>query len=87
MHLNPVRVGALKRNSLREQLQYLGKYRWSSLGGYLKRGQGVPWVVYGAVLEYVGGSREKYREVCGGRIEPGLCGSLERGTGTGGVGE
>ena len=54
VHLNPVRVGAIKQNSLREQLQYLGRYRWSSLGGYLKRGQGVPWVVCGAVLGYVG---------------------------------
>ena len=68
VHLNPVRVGVVKRNSLREQLQYLGRYRWSSLGGYLKRGQGVPWVVYGAVLGYVGGSREKYREF----VEEGL---------------
>jgi REP element-mobilizing transposase RayT len=68
VHLNPVRVGAVKRNSLREQLEYLGRYRWSSLGGYLKRDQGVSWVVYGAVLGYVGGSREKYREF----VEEGL---------------
>ena len=68
VHLNPVRLGAVKRNSLREQLEYLGRYRWSSLGGYLKRQKAVSWVAYAAVLGYVGGSREKYREF----VEEGL---------------
>jgi len=68
VHLNPVRVGAVKRKSLRDQLAYLRGYPWSSLGGYLRREQGQPWVVYGEVLGYVGGSREKYREF----VEEGL---------------
>jgi hypothetical protein len=68
VHLNPVRVGPVKRNSLREQLQSLRKYRWSSLAGYLKRQKAVSWVDYDAVLGFVGDSREKYREF----VEEGL---------------
>jgi putative transposase len=68
VHLNPVRVRAMKRNSLREQLEYLGRYRWSSLGGYLKRQTAVSWVVYDAVLGYVGDSRQKYGQF----VEEGL---------------
>jgi putative transposase len=33
VHLNPVRVGAVKRKDLREQLAHLRGYRWSSLRG------------------------------------------------------
>ena len=68
VHLNPVRVGAVKRKSLREQLGYLRRYRWSSLGGYIKRSQSEPWVAYGEVLGQLGGSREKYGEF----VEQGL---------------
>jgi putative transposase len=62
VHLNPVRIGAVRRKSSREQLEYLRRYRWSSLRGYVKREQSEPWIVYAEVLGYVGGSREKYRE-------------------------
>jgi putative transposase len=68
VHLNPVRVGAMKRNSLKAQLESLGTYRWSSLGGYLKRQKAVSWVIYDAVLGYVGGSRQKYGQF----VEEGL---------------
>jgi putative transposase len=68
VHLNPVRVGAVKQQGLREQLEYLSRYRWSSLGGYLKRQRAVSWVVYDVVLGYVGGSRQKYGQF----VEEGL---------------
>src|SRR3989304_9304567 len=60
------RIGA--ENALKERLRYLERYRWSSLGGYVSGKREEPWVVYDAVLGYVGGSRRRYGEF----IEEGL---------------
>lgn len=68
VHLNPVRVGSLRRGTYKEKLGYLQKYPWSSLEGYLLRRKAKHWVVYDAVLGYVGGSTKRYAEF----IEEGL---------------
>ncbi|MFQ5851397.1 MAG: transposase [Candidatus Binatia bacterium] len=68
LHLNPVRVGSVQQRGYREQMRYLEKYKWSSLPGYLSYDRRSPWVVYGEVLGYVGGSRKRYAEF----IEDGL---------------
>jgi putative transposase len=60
VHLNPVRVMPHKRKSHREQLRYLEKYLWSSLGGYLTSNRKQGWMIYGEVLSQVGGSERKY---------------------------
>ncbi|TAJ76658.1 hypothetical protein EPO44_21265 [bacterium] len=60
VHLNPVRVGAMRHRGPREWLKYLGRYRWSSLDGYLGYGKRRAWVVYDQVLSYVEGSHRRY---------------------------
>jgi putative transposase len=68
VHLNPVRIMPWKRRSGREQLRFLERYRWSSLGGYWGTGRKESWVSYHEVLGQVGGSRSRYRQF----IEEGL---------------
>jgi putative transposase len=68
VHLNPVRVGLFKARSRQEVLKYLGKYRWSSLEGYLHGLKKKHWLAYDDVLAYVAGSRKKYGQF----IEEGL---------------
>jgi REP element-mobilizing transposase RayT len=60
VHLNPVRIGSLRRLGMREQLRRLHEYPWSSLVGYLSSAKRQPWVVHDEVLGYVGGSRKNY---------------------------
>ena len=68
VHLNPVRIMPWKRRTGREQLRYLERYRWSSLGGYWGTDRKQSWVNYQEVLGQVGGSRNRYRQF----IEEGL---------------
>lgn len=60
VHLNPVRIGFMKRLGIRAQLRHLQEYRWSSLDGFLSFTKRKPWVVYDEVLSHVGGSRKSY---------------------------
>ena len=68
VHLNPVRIMPWKRRTGREQLRYLERYHWSSLGGYWGTDRKQSWVNYQEVLGQVGGSRNRYRQF----IEEGL---------------
>ncbi|MBI2988189.1 MAG: hypothetical protein HYY45_15595, partial [Deltaproteobacteria bacterium] len=71
VHLNPVRVGAMRQKDLKGQLKYLERYRWSSLDGYLGYGKRRVWVVYDQVLSYVGGSRRRYGQFVEGGLRRG----------------
>jgi hypothetical protein len=62
VHLNPVRIMPWKGRTGREQLRYLERYHWSSLGGYWGTGRKESWVSYHEVLGQVGGSRSRYRQ-------------------------
>jgi REP element-mobilizing transposase RayT len=53
IHLNPVRARMVEKPEA---------YRWSSLGAYVRRGGGVPWVRTREVLERFEGSRKAYLE-------------------------
>ncbi len=57
VHLNPVRVGRLCGCGYREKWQYLIKYKWSSLAGYLNAKRAVDFVDYDMVLKTIGGRR------------------------------
>jgi hypothetical protein len=85
VYLNPLRVEAVKRKSLREQLAYLRGYHWNSLRGYLSQTKGSRgWSTVSGVCRGVQGEISR---VCGGRSEPGIfdpVGSIAR---AGGVGE
>jgi hypothetical protein len=60
VHLNPVRVGRLQKSDYRDQWQYISRYRWSSLPGYLFEKKVVDVVDYEMILEMTGG-RDAYR--------------------------
>jgi REP element-mobilizing transposase RayT len=62
VHLNPVRVASYKRKDDREKFKDVEGYQWSSVGGYLGSLQKQFWITYDTVLDYLGGSRRKYRE-------------------------
>ena len=70
VHLNPIRIGAMKSKHAVERLKYLDRYAWSSLQGYLRHGMRKHWVNYDDVLSYVGGARWRYAQF----VEEGLHG-------------
>ena len=55
IHLNPVKVGALQKKPVKEQADYLLKYKWSSLPGYLAPQKRIGIVNCKVVLEEFGG--------------------------------
>ena len=62
LHLNPVRILALKKKSLPDKIQYLITYPWSSLPGYLTRQKKEGFVHYDLVLSPYGGEKEPARK-------------------------
>lgn len=62
VHLNPIRVVNFKKVSVREKRRHLEGYRWSSLGGYLRRKDREGFVCYQKVLDYLGGDHERGRQ-------------------------
>ena len=66
IHLNPVRISTVKKGSIKKQCDYLWKYPWSSLPGYLTRSKESSFVEYALVLSEYGGhtkrSKERYKK-------------------------
>jgi hypothetical protein len=60
VHLNPIRIKRHAQRPEAERIREISQYRWSSLPGYLVRNRTESWVMYEAVLGYVGGSRQRY---------------------------
>ena len=65
IHLNPVKVKGVRKQSLLERTKYLRRYRWSSYFGYAGIGKREKMVDYGPLGElagrYRGGREEGYR--------------------------
>jgi putative transposase len=62
VHLNPTRIRSLrKKYDHRRQWQYVERYRWSSLPGYVRTRNAVDFVDYDMLLEMIGG-RQEYRQ-------------------------
>ena len=78
VHVNPVRVWSSQEGNIREQIRYLEKYPWSSLGGYLYSERKQSWVSYETVLNYVGGNRKRYREFVAEGIRKGYATPWEK---------
>ncbi|MGB3342046.1 MAG: transposase [bacterium] len=57
LHLNSVRAGALHSLDYQTRWQYVKKYQWSSLSGYISRKWVIDFVEYSMILEMVGGRR------------------------------
>jgi len=69
VHLNPVFVGALRGQGLKERIQALRAYPWSSYRGYIGKGKPERFVERGPVLKLAGGGGERgYRKY----VESGL---------------
>lgn len=71
VHLNPIRLTPYRGKGVGEQIRYLARYRWSSLGGYLEVKSKQPWMHYDMVLGQVGGRQRKYAEFVREGIEGG----------------
>jgi REP element-mobilizing transposase RayT len=69
IHLNPVRVGRLRKCDYQERWLNLRRYQWSSLPGYINDKKVVEFVNYDMVLGMVGGRRAYQRFVVDGLKE------------------
>jgi putative transposase len=76
IHLNPIRTRILAKASLPDKMNYLRRYRWSSLPGYLEKRKKESFIEYAVVLGEYGGdterSRRGYQKVLCGDIVGGL---------------
>jgi REP element-mobilizing transposase RayT len=62
IHLNPIRTGPMAKAPLKERINYLIKYPWSSLPGYIKTRKREPFIDYAMVLEEYGGDTKRARK-------------------------
>lgn len=69
VHLNPIRVKKFGKFDYQKRWQHVGKYRWSSLPGYVTKRRVVDFVNYNMVLDMVGGRRAYQRFVQDGLKE------------------
>src|SRR4030043_561024 len=77
IHLNPVRIKAMERKTDEEKIQHLRNYRWSSLPGYINKGEREQFVDYAIVLEEYGGDNERGRLAYKKRIDADISEKLE----------
>ena len=71
IHLNPVKIKAVRRLPSDEQIASLEKFKWSSYPGYIKAGMAMDWVDYGLLKGYGrtwNESRRRYRAYVHGMI-------------------
>ena len=76
VHLNPVRIGALRKVSAEEKLRTLKHSPWSSLAGYVNTQHRSPIVDYGLVLASFGGATPQGRRAYARYIEEGVRGQV-----------
>lgn len=61
IHLNPIQTRLFEKASPRDKSNYLRRYRWSSLPGYLDRRKKESFIEYTVVLGEYGGNTERGR--------------------------
>lgn len=72
VHLNPVKVGSMKRRPMAERIQFLRQYPWSTYPGYLDKRKGVAFVEYGPILAMMHGKPGQWAERYRAYVESGL---------------
>ena len=72
VHLNPVFAGRLKAAPLKERVEHLRHYKWSSYPGYAGRAKPEAFVDYGPLLALVGGKASQQRRSYRRFVEAGL---------------
>ena len=61
IHLNPVKIKSMKGRAENEKKQYLRKYKWSGLPGYIDQRRVQDFIDYTFVLEEYGGDNKNGR--------------------------
>jgi REP element-mobilizing transposase RayT len=77
IHLNPIRTKEMEKMGVRERIQFLRDYRWSSLGGYIDKKKREDFIDHSLVLGEYGGDTDKGREAYRRRIEGDIAEGLE----------
>lgn len=72
VHLNPVQTGAMKQKPIRERIDALRRYRWSSYPGYIARRQPMEWVAMAPILAMMNGSNRQRQATYRKFVESGL---------------
>ena len=72
VHLNPVCVDALKAKPLKEKVEYLRAYAWSSYRSYIGKSKSLGFVQYGPILSEMSGKERKWPERYREYVERGL---------------
>ncbi len=77
IHLNPVKITGMKRKPYKEKIQYLRKYKWSSLPGYVNKRKKQEFIDYDLVLEEYGGDNDEGRQAYGNIISIDILGEMD----------
>ena len=77
IHLNPVKIKSMRKMTCEEKLQYLQKYKWSSLPGYVNKKKREDFVDYDLVLEEYGGDNDEGHQAYGDIISTDVSGSMD----------
>lgn len=77
IHLNPVKIRSMNRLPCKDKIQYLQKYKWSSLPGYINKWKKQEFVDYDLVLEEYGGDNEEGRKAYGYMIRIDASGKMD----------
>jgi REP element-mobilizing transposase RayT len=77
IHLNPVKIKGMKRMPYKDKIQYLRKYKWSSLPGYINKREKQEFIDYDLVLEEYGGDNDEGRQAYGHIISIDVSGKMD----------
>jgi REP element-mobilizing transposase RayT len=77
IHLNPIRIKAMEQKTDEEKIQHVRNYKWSSLPGYINKGERQQFVDYAMVLEEYGGAEDRGRVAYKKRIYDDISEKLE----------
>ncbi len=77
IHLNPIRIKVTEQKTDEEKIQHLRNYTWSSLPGYINKGEREQFVDYAMVLEEYGGANDRGRLAYKKRIYDDISKKLE----------
>ena len=77
IHLNPIRTGKMKTKPDKEKTEYLMRYRWSSLQGYINKNKREEFIDYAMVLGEYGGDNTRGRHAYKKRIYVDIAEGLE----------
>src|SRR3972149_9967591 len=77
LHLNPIRTEQMKKKTEKEKINYLMRYKWSSLLGYMDEREKEEFIDYKVVLQEYGGDNERGRKRYRERIYSDVTDGLE----------